>query len=47
MNALVGTAQQEDDEFWNSGMFAEADNDDSFGSNDHSSGQDSFDEDFG
>ena len=48
MNALVGKAIEEDEEFWNQGIFAEPDSDDDFASKDESSsqGRDSFDSDF-
>ena len=49
MNALVGKAQEEDDQFYN-GLFGEVDESDrDFNSQDEScsSGKDSFDSDFG
>ena len=48
MNALVGKAMQEDDDFWNQGLFAEGDSDEDFDSEAESAsaGKDSFDSDF-
>ena len=50
MNVLIGKAIEEDENFWNQGIFAEPESasDGDFGSGDESSdqGRDSFDSDF-
>ena len=47
MNLLVGKAIEEDEQFWNNGIFAEASDDDyNLKEESESAAQDSFDSDF-
>ena len=48
MKALIGKAIEEDNDFWDTGLFIESEDDEDFQSNDQSlsCGKDSFDSDF-